>query len=494
MGVVIRQGLKSTAVQYAGVVIGAATILFLVPLVREEYGLVQVMVAAANLLAPFAMLGSYGLAVRFYPRFTNPDAGRQGFLTLLLLLCLVGNVLFISLWPWLDGYIRNYYFAEMEPEYRQHLRYLPVLVSLFVFIKVLIQYVSNFRRIVVPTLLEQFLFKITLPTLLLLYLYGYISTGGVVWGTLGNYTFVLIGMIAYAATLKQLKFSWPSKQIFAAGREMSYFAGYGIAGMVGAILAFSLDTIMVGSYLGVAAVAQYAMASFICEIIMKPYTNLKAVVGPQVSEAWARDDRATLQRLYRKSTDNLLLICGYLFGGILVCYPGLVQLSTKSEVLAGAFTTFLILGFARLVDAATSINEHIITYSNRYQFNLIAILFLAVSNVVLNTVLVPRYGISGAALATLISVGTYNTVKVLFAGFSFKLWPFGKTTCLIAAALVLCVLAVYLLPLFHTWWVDIPLRGGLLTCLLGAYVWFGEPSAEAKGILRSAISPFKSVW
>jgi len=487
MGVVIRQGLKSTAVQYLGVVVGVLANLFLYTQLDTEYGLIQTMIAAASTLLPFAMLGSYSLAVRYYPEFSTEEHNKRGFLGLLLLVALGGSLLYLAISPFLQDLLLNRFFSKTPEEYKGYISYLPVLVVAMVFTKVIAQYISNFRRIVIPTLLEQFLFKLTLPSLLLLYLLKIMSLQMVVIGTLIHYILVAVAMTYYLFSLGELNLGKPTAAVTSKWKGMASFGSYGIAGMLGRSLAFRIDVLMVAAYLDFAAAGQYAIALFMSEVIAKPYTNLASVVGPQISEAWARNDKDTIRNLYRRACDNMVLVCGYLLGGIIVCFASIAQIAAKPEVLTGAFVAFVFLGLARWIDASTSMNEHVITYSKKYHFNLIAILILAIVGILLNIWLVPAYGVMGAGLATLLSLTMYNIAKVLFAGFSFDIWPFGKTTYEIAAVMIVFTLGVYSLPLLNIWWLDILWRGGLLTALIGTYAWYRAPRPEAKKLMKTLI-------
>ena len=51
--------------------------------------------------------------------------------------------------------------------------------------------------------------------------------------------------------------------------------------------------------------------------------------------------------------------------------------------------------------------------------------FLAIT---LNMLFIPRYGINGAAIATLISITLYSLAKLLFVVFKMKLYPFTNQT------------------------------------------------------------------
>ncbi len=506
MGVVIRQGLKSTIVTYVGVLVGIVSYLFVYTRALELYGMIQWLITAAATIAPLAMLGSYALAVRYYAPFRDPDASERGLLTLVLGVTSAGLLVLFGIWPLADDWLIESVLSGASAAAEPYVRWLPLLVLFIAYARILAQYTSNFRRIVVPAILEQFSIKITLPILIWLAVAGLLPEAGVVYGTLVHYGLILLGMVAYIWALGQLRLRKVDASLWALRKEMAGYAGYGIAGVLSASLAFRIDVLMVGAYLDFAAVGQYSLAMFVSEVISKPYGNLRSVMSPLVNEAWARrrklieprpDEAATgvedsredeLQGLYRKSSDNMLLICGYIFSGIVVCFPALVEVASNGEVLAGAFAVVLLLGLGRVFDAATSINEQIISYSPKYWFNLLSLIVLAGFNIIFNVWLIPRYGITGAAAATLLSMTLFNLACIAFSSSQFGLWPFGKTTYEIAAILSLVTVGVYVLPPSGWWWLDIAYRGGLVTVLLAGYTWWRPPSDELKGLMRAGLA------
>ena len=493
MGVVVRQGLKSTVVQFAGVGIGVASMLFLWPRALEVYGLVQALVAAAMVFAPVATLGASNLAVRYYAPFRDDGAGHHGLLTLALAIAAVGIALTFAAWPLVDEWVVRTYFEGYPARGRRYALAVPVMIAAIAAARVLSQYASNFRRIVVPTLLDQFAFKVTLPVLVILYLAGVLGEAGVVFGTLAHWTLVAVAMAAYLYALGEWRLPRVAPRLRAGWREMASFSAYGVTAQLASNLAFRIDQLMIPAYLGFAAGGQYTIALFLSEVIAKPYANLRAVAAPLVAEAWDGRDLPELHTLYRKSADNLLLICGYVYAGIAVCYPGLVDVSSRGAVLAQALPAFLILGSSRLVDGATSINDLIITYSRRYGFNLVAVILLAGVNLGLNATLIPRYGYVGAAVATLTSVTLANAAKVVFVGVVWSLWPFGKTTVEVAAALSLSAGLAWAIPLTGYWPIDIALKGGTLTLVLAAYVWWRPPSEELRRLMAATLDKARAL-
>ena len=71
MGVIIRQSIKGTLVNYLGVAIGFVTIFFVLTsyLNTEEVGLTRVLIDAAVLFSSFAQIGTGSSIVRFFPYF-----------------------------------------------------------------------------------------------------------------------------------------------------------------------------------------------------------------------------------------------------------------------------------------------------------------------------------------------------------------------------------------------------------------------------------------
>ena len=97
MGVIRRQSLKHSAVNMVGLVIGAVSTLFVYPHSLETNGLMQVLLQVGMIGLPLLSLGGNTVALRFFPKFEDRAAGHNGFLPLLIFLCIGGCLLCIDL-------------------------------------------------------------------------------------------------------------------------------------------------------------------------------------------------------------------------------------------------------------------------------------------------------------------------------------------------------------------------------------------------------------
>ena len=170
----------------------------------------------------------------------------------------------------------------------------------------------------------------------------------------------------------------------------------------------------------------------------------------------------------------MLLIAGLcIFGLIFLNLDSLLNLLPKGAVIREAKYVIFLLGAAKLIDLATSINGHIINFSKYYRFGLYSLIFLGALNILLNLIFVDLYRINGIALATLVSLALYNVGKLIYVYYRFRLLPFTKRTwqaCLLAIS---SILLAWLIPGTGIDLLDMVLKTTIfLTTFLGPVLYF----------------------
>ncbi|MDZ4785236.1 MAG: polysaccharide biosynthesis C-terminal domain-containing protein, partial [bacterium] len=152
----------------------------------------------------------------------------------------------------------------------------------------------------------------------------------------------------------------------------------------------------------------------------------------------------------------------------------------------------VIVGIGKLVDMLFGPSSEIIVLSKYYKFNIILILLLAAIVIISNNLLIPRYGIEGAALGSAFALITFNVAKYIFIYVKYKIQPFEITTLkvLIIAALTLAA-NQFTFPVGSTI-IDIILRSILTTVLFGGLVILAKVSPEANELYRKGLKIFKS--
>ena len=69
MGIIKKQAIGFSIVNYLGVAIGSLSTIFLYPQDEEAYGLFRFLLDSANLIQPFAMLGAWYVGTRMFSIF-----------------------------------------------------------------------------------------------------------------------------------------------------------------------------------------------------------------------------------------------------------------------------------------------------------------------------------------------------------------------------------------------------------------------------------------
>jgi O-antigen/teichoic acid export membrane protein len=173
-----------------------------------------------------------------------------------------------------------------------------------------------------------------------------------------------------------------------------------------------------------------------------------------------------LNELYKKTSITLQIVGGLVFLEILLNINQLYLLLPENY-RGGVFVVFTI-GFSKYFDLILGNNNAIIFNSKYYKMVLFLGLLLAFMAITLNMLFIPKYGINGAAIATLISITFYSLAKLLFVVIKMKLFPFTMKTVTSLVVFAVFFFAFYYWDFpFHPI-INIILKSTLITAL---YVW-----------------------
>lgn len=490
MGVIQSQGIKRSVLSYLGVFLGVISTLFVYPLDMASYGLTQFLYSSAEFLWPFMALGIPSLAVRYFPHFQNEDTRHHGFLALLLVgvtLSLLGLALLS--WFFHPVIYRLLSWTGLNVGlFRENARFVFFLSALMMLNSLLEVYTTNFNRIVIPSIYTNLLPKIGLPLLILGTAYGVVSTDELRWGVVAIAAIGLVGLGLYLKRLGQwhlrIRFDFLKE---APLREMAVFAFYNIIAGIGTLLAFRIGTIMVASLKNTTQGGIFSIANFISTSIEIPFVALAAITGPLFSSKVREKDWEEVSRLFKSGSLTMLIVGSYLFLGIVVCMDDLFRLTPNYEKLHEGESVVWYLGLAKVISMAIALNTYILGFSRYYRLTLLSMLLLSVINVTLNFMLIPTWGMTGAAISTLVSIILYNILNSLFTWYTFKIQPFTIKT-LYVVLLCVPILAFHsFLPSFSHPVINLLYKGSLVSlAFLGPLIGF-KISPEINELIAKGI-------
>jgi len=202
-----------------------------------------------------------------------------------------------------------------------------------------------------------------------------------------------------------------------------------------------LDVVMLGRSVDLALVGVYSVVATIPAVIEGAITALEKVLSARISDSIQRDRWDEVRNMYVLSSRYLLLLGGLLFLGINLRVEDLLSLHPASYGLG--LNVVYILSAGVLFNMATGANTSVLFYSDHYRAGLAMLFSLIILAFVFNLVLIPIWGLEGAALATVSSVFLYNFFKFGYIWKRMGMQPFDGRTVRNILLILVCGLLFF---------------------------------------------------
>jgi O-antigen/teichoic acid export membrane protein len=170
-----------------------------------------------------------------------------------------------------------------------------------------------------------------------------------------------------------------------------------------ALISLRLDRFIIAYYLPLTAITFYTLPYSLSEKVSLAVSNVISVVYPLTSEMHARQDHDRLQELYLHSTKTLFLVT-LPITMVLVTIPGpVLRYWLGADYAQQGATCLAILGWAAFMNSMSAVATVTSLGVGRAWMPSVFSFVTSMLGLVLNLLLVPKYGINGAAWAFLIS-------------------------------------------------------------------------------------------
>jgi O-antigen/teichoic acid export membrane protein len=496
MGIVIRQSIRTVAVTYFGIALGFVNTLWFYPLVlsKEEIGLTRTLISVGVLLATFASLGTGTIPVKFFPYFKDKAKQHSGFLFFLLVLGAAGFTLFLIAFVLFQSTFVRVFSAE-APLLVRYMYYLVPLTAIMITTTIFESYLTVQQMPVVPSFIREVLIRFSFTCGLLAIAAHWIGFPVFVSMIIVTYGLGLAALIGYTA-YKHCLFLAPNFTIFKSRylKSVAVFGGFVILGNASGSLIATIDGLMLSAYKGLGSTGIYTIAFFVATVIEIPKRSLSQVVIPMVAEANKNKDVPKLEELYKKSSINQLIIGGLIFLGIWCNIDNIYRLIPNGAIYSQGKWVVFYIGLAKIFDMVTSINGEIIGTSKYYRMDLFFLFLLGAFGIFTNWVFIPILGMTGAAVATALSVFLFNTIRFIYILIKFRIHPFSFNTIKIFVLAALVLLGNAVLPPLSNAFADIVYRSlciGItfvgLTVAVGASVDINTTLMKVLRLLRERI-------
>ena len=465
MGIIINQSVKGTIYTYIGAILGFITIGILMPFnfTTAQIGLQKILINYAVLVATFGTLGFNGVTIRLFPYFKDPKKNHHGFLALALLTGFVGFLLTLGLFL-----IFKNRFIELSidksPLLVEYLNYLIVLIFFQIFFIMLDGYYTALLNSIHGTFLREVFQRILIIICIGFYYFNLINF----------HQFIVFYIVSMAIPTIYIMFSLIKAKQFSLKTDFAFLKkpmlySIGLMAIFSVLNGFSVgiiqtvDTIMVAGMIGESATGIYVTCFFFGVIISMPARSILKIANIVSANAWKNNNMKEIRDIYEKSCITLFIIGLILFLGVIVNMDNIFKI-LGPDFVSGKWVIFFI-GLGSLIDMTTGANNSILGSSPYYKVQTVFLVVLVVCLVASNLLLIPAFGITGAAIGGAVSLTILNLLRFLFLYYKYKLQPFNLKFITVGVIGTAAYFISTLIPQLPNFIVDILIRSTFLSIL-----------------------------
>lgn len=464
MGVIQRQSIINTVVIYSGILIGFVNMLYIQPyyLLPEEIGLTRVLYSFSSLLSVIMPLGAANILIRFFPKYRNDERGHNGFIGIVFVYAAICYLIFCAGLFLSKGYITERY-TEQSKLFADNFWLVFPLSFFLTFLQIINVFSFSLSKSIFPSLFSEVIVRALNVLIIILYHFGIVNFNGFIlcFTAIYGLNFLAVGIYVFSINRFKMRFKLSSFD----SNARKTMVGYALVMAIAAIASLglkSIDMVVLGIYVDLDIVGIYSIALFIGLFIETPLSSLDRIAGARMAIALAHDNKKEISDIYHKSSNNLFLIGGFLFLGVNTCITPLFTF--LPEIYRGNELIVLIVSLGSLINMASGSNTSIIYNSDYYKKGTFILAGVFILLITLLTLLVPQYGILGAAISIAIGTTVYNLSKLLFIRHYFNMQPFGVDSLKLLMVITALFLVGQYLPHLPNVYLDFLYRG-CIVCL-----------------------------
>lgn len=449
MGIVFRQSVKSTIVNLTGSALGVFVMWLGATYVvsKQELGFVNTLTQYGVSLASFLALGLPSTLALYFHKYSDSPRKKA----VLLGICLVVPLLTMALFSAGYGVFQQRVVSLYEPGDRalanEFYWWLPIYTTLFLYLMLLEQYLAANMKVAVSQFAKEVVVRLVNILLLILFAFRMISLAGLVAGMVLMYL-VPVVYSAYASwKIGGLHISLKVNALTRDDKwEITHYSWYHCLFVVALTGMEKMDFLLLSFYdkTGLAAAAIYNIPLMLVSFMALPLRAMSPAAATVMAKAYAEERVADARNFFARASLNILiataavamLLCSNLQNIMALLPPGYEQVPL----------IFLILMAGKLLDISTGMNDQVLSITNHYKFNFYLSVVLMLLLWALLWLLVPEYGVFGAAWAITITRVLFNIAKFLFVWLKLSMQPYSRRTLLVVIASLPALVVGYYMP------------------------------------------------
>jgi O-antigen/teichoic acid export membrane protein len=491
VGIILRQSIKGTIYTYFGAFLGFINVAVLMQyfLAPEEVGLVNLLVAISVIFAQFSSLGFNQVTTRLFSYFRNKGKKHNGFLFLAVSTAMAGYLVMLVIFFLIKPYLisKN---AESSPLFVKYILFLIPLIFFYLFFTIFDNYAKVLYNSTIGIFLKEIFVRIITLGGLLGYAFDFIGFNVLVFVLVSAQCVPALVIVIYLIREGQFNlnpdFSLIDKKM---RKQITGVAAFGLLSNPGAVVGTNIDKYMVNNFMDLGYTGIYSIAYYFGTLIIMPSRALIKVSSAVLADAWKKNDIGTIYRVYFKSCLNQFIVALILVLLLTLNMNNILEfLDPKYR---SGIMVIIIIAVANMIEMISGTSGILIQTSKYYPFITYLRILVTVVLVGLQILLIPRYGINGAAWAFLVTKVLSTLVKFIYILYRFRMQPFKINFVYVILAGLGSIVVGYFLPQLDNYIVDLVIRSILITSVYGVIILLLKASEDINGIWIKTLAAVK---
>jgi O-antigen/teichoic acid export membrane protein len=203
------------------------------------------------------------------------------------------------------------------------------------------------------------------------------------------------------------------------------------------------DTFMLGFFSVAALVGIYNAAVPTAQLMFLIPLSIATLFFPVFIELYSKGEKANFEKSF-KITNKWVYMVNLLALAMFILFPKIILTILFPDNYVDGYLVLVILAIAYFISSLAMTSKLVLATMKKTRFIFSVVLIGAILNIILNIILIPKYSILGASIATAIST---ILVAILFNVYSYKVTkinPFSKDYSKIFISIAIPTLLLYL--------------------------------------------------
>jgi O-antigen/teichoic acid export membrane protein len=493
MGLIQKQTLKGTLYTYMGVLVGFMTsgILFPRILSPNEIGLINLLVAFSVIFMQVASLGFNSVIGRLFPYFRNSHTGHNGFLVIAIAVSITGlTISFIAF-----GLMRPSLLENNQENSELLLSYIDYIIPLVVFTLIFNLFDSYNKALydaVLGTMLKEMAQRIFIIIVLLFYYFNIVTVHQFFQLYVVALSMPAVILLLVLVKRGEFRLVPVNREVFTKRmvKEMLQLSLFGFVSGLSIFVVAQIDKILVNRFLGIAATGIYATNFFFATLVIIPSRTLIKISTTFIADAWKERNLTNILVVYKKSVINQGII------GLLIFIGLWANIDNIYRVIPGEYAegrmVILLISIANLIQMLSGVVGTIIGTSRHFRvLTLFVFIFMALI-ILFSFLLIPIWGITGAALAVAISTLVFSLLRLFFVMVKYKMNPYTLQTIVLLLIAGISYLGSLLIPEMESLVADIIIRSTVILAVYLPAVYLTKISEDVNQIVEDVFTKLRS--